>query len=70
MPDETELIVDGDMAWGDYKQIVSNATDFETRAALIEKYVRAREGSIDNVPVRKVIGALRRMLTEASDPNG
>lgn len=59
------------MSWGDYKKIVSDATPFEVRAALIEKYVKVRDGGeIDNVPVRAVLSGLKKLVTDAQDPNG
>jgi hypothetical protein len=70
MPD-FDLAIDGDMSWGDYKKIVSDSTPFEIRAQLIEKYVRVQDAdaSIDDVPMRKVLGALKRLLNQAQDPN-
>lgn len=57
------------MSWGDYKKIVADATPFDVRAALIEKYVKVKDGSIDNVPVRAVLNGLKKLFAEAQDPN-
>lgn len=69
---ELELVVDGNLSWGDYKKIVSDATPFDVRTSLIEKHITVRgvEGvTIDDVPVRQVLGALKKMLADANDPN-
>lgn len=66
---EYELVIDGEMSWGDYKKIVADATPFDVRAALIEKYVKVKDGSIDNVPVRAVLNGLKKLFAEAQDPN-
>lgn len=68
---ELELIIDGNLSWGDYKQIVSETTPFEVRVGLIEKYVRVNDGAntINDVPVRRVLTALKKILTDVNDPN-
>lgn len=63
-----ELHIQGKMKWGEYKKIASDKTDFDTRAALIEKHIQVVGGEIDDVPFEDVIAALQKM-TQAQAKN-
>lgn len=71
-----DLVINDDMTWAEYKQFVDDRTPFGERAALIEKYVAlppeaaANGQTLDQVPVRVILRAIRSMFEGFTNPNG